>query len=221
MTGEDGVLKHQLCTTAARRIGRLHDGAINIEVDGGSTRHRGCLIHRHCDLDDIAGVESVVQHRGRCRRSSDHGHSGDRWQYIGDLNSNRLGSGAAQAVKGGDGNVVNVVRPRIQLVLEIGSALESDCTGVGVDVELVFVRAAQCVAHGRTSIEIRGRDGVHRASCHFCKTGGRSAADDRRVVIGNDLQGHVVAAAVSCGIDARTGIRAEVGVCGVAAGGGC
>ena len=223
MARQDGVLKHQRGTAATRRIDGLHGGATDIEADGGQSDDGGRLIHRHSHVDDVTGVQRVVQHSGRSGRNSSDSHAGHSGQHIGHRDSHSLRHRAAQAVKSSNGDVVDVVGSNAVVVggyLEVGARDEAHYARVGVNGELGPIGTCERVSHARTAILVGSRNGVRNAGAVLCKVCGGCAADDGRVVIGNGLHGHVVAAAVSRSVDSCTAVGAKVGVGGVAAGGG-
>ena len=152
----NGVGEDQRGAAAARIVGRLERGAANIEGNGGYAACGGdCggLVHGHGDLDDIVRIERVVQHGGRsaCDSESRAGHGRT---HVGHGNGDGFGGRTAQAIKGGDGDVVDVVGSNpvvVRRCLVIGRASKSD-GAICVDAELGRIGAAQRVSHAGAAI---------------------------------------------------------------------
>ena len=214
MTRLNGVSENKRGPWAARNIGRLHRGGANHQVYGGYATgggDRGCLIHRYGDADHIAGIERVTAGwytGGRCESDAS-----DYRQHVGDRNGDRLGCRRAQAIKGGDGDVVDVVCPRIQLVLEIGARDKAHRARGGADSELGRIGAAQRVAYRCAhAVGVAGGGGVDHARRVFGKAHRSCTGYGRCVVVGDDLHGHIVGVGVRAGAYASAVVRVEVGV---------
>ena len=101
---------------------------------------------------------------------------------IGEGDGDGPGRAAEQAIGGGDGDIIDVVRAIIGRGFEIGRCLEGESTRAGIDVEQAGIGATQREGQGGARVSIAAGGGIDGAGGILGEAGRTARGDVRRII---------------------------------------